>query len=1009
MLSVASVSSAGGAGNYFARDDYYVGQGPSAQSEWGGKGAEAQGLTGEVTKEQLTNVLDGKLADGAVINDHKNRQRGTDLTFSMPKSASLLLQLGGDKRIFAAHLAALKSTLGFAERQLAETRDYSRTKNGEAVKTGNLLYALVHHDTSRKLDPQSHTHAVIAAMTQNAAGKWQVLRNAELWKNNSVLGSMYHAAFRANLERQGYETEITGKHGQFEIKGVPREVIDAFSQRRQDILDKAAELGRSAKDTEALREITKRTRDPKLNPDNKQELRAEWETRAKGLGFDAKALVEQARERTKDSGERPLSTYERVHATMASIRETAKLYTRPADELTTQGLGRLSLTPSELRSEMATASAIRVLGERETSWGRGELIKTALDLGLKGVTVERVEARMQKLVASGQMLEGKSDRIDKAIERYTTPEHRAIERAVLAGVASGKGQSPGMISASDAPGRLRAVAVEHDLNTEQIGAGTLALSSDDRTVVIQGVAGAGKTTLISAIASVADREGKKVIGLSFANKMVSDLRNDTVIRDGEGAIVDKQLAAQTVSSFVNQNLRPALRGEGERYEEARAALQGSVLILDEASLGANKPMNDLLTIANRMGVSKLVMVGDKAQLQPIEAGKSFSLIQSDDPAMARLDTSLRQRTDHMKEAAGLARAGMFRESFASLGDRVVEAGADHFKTTAETWLALPEGERNRTAIYSSGRDARATLNKLVQDGLRAEGQVKGEGLALNTLLPAHTTREELRYASTYAQGQALEVMRHNAPGGLARGRYDVEGVDEKGRVLLRDANGRLKRFDPSKIDPADKRDALRLSEKHKETIYEGDKVRWTEKDDARKLMKSEEARILQIKDGMVTVENRHGERHELKQSDRMLERMGLAYALNMHQAQGDTRDMAIGEMHSAARNLSNQRLALVMMTRVRDDITIVTNDKERLLGQVARNPGDKTSALETLGEKRVEPAKEPARQPNDFKPTIPDHLKDPEPKDTPLPSLDRDSLRPPPGLDAPERNIERTR
>ncbi|MEL7519927.1 MAG: AAA family ATPase, partial [Pseudomonadota bacterium] len=224
----------------------------------------------------------------------------------------------------------------------------------------------------------------------------------------------------------------------------------------------------------------------------------------------------------------------------------------------------------------------------------------------------------------------------------------------------------------------------------------------------------------------------------------------------------------------------------------------------------------------------------------------------------------------------------------------------------------------------------------------------------------------------------------------------------------RDANGKLQRFDPSNIDPADKRDALRMSEKHKETIYEGDTIRWTAKDDKRGLMKSEEARVLAIKDGIVTIENRNGDTVELRQNDRMLERMGLAYALNMHQAQGDTRDLAIGEMHSSARHLSNQRLALVMMTRVRDDITIVTNDKERLLAQIGRNPGDKTSALETLGEKQVEQARGEgaARQ---FTPKITDHLRSGENKLPPLPNIDRDSLRAVPQIELPERNIERSR
>ena len=144
MLSVASVGSAGGAANYFAKDDYYVGDGPSELSEWGGKGAEALGLSGEVSKEDFEKVLDGKLPDGTVINGNENRRAGIDLTFSMPKSASLMAQLGEDKRVLLAQDKAVKSVMAYLEKNFAEARDYSRNSNGEPVKTGNLLYALFH-------------------------------------------------------------------------------------------------------------------------------------------------------------------------------------------------------------------------------------------------------------------------------------------------------------------------------------------------------------------------------------------------------------------------------------------------------------------------------------------------------------------------------------------------------------------------------------------------------------------------------------------------------------------------------------------------------------------------------------------------------------------------------------------------------------------------------------------------------------------------------------------------
>ena len=97
-----------------------------------------------------------------------------------------------------------------------------------------------------------------------------------------------------------------------------------------------------------------------------------------------------------------------------------------------------------------------------------------------------------------------------------------------------------------------------------------------------------------------------------------------------------------------------------------------------------------------------------------------------------------------------------------------------------------------------------------------------------------------------------------------------------------------------------------------------------------------------------------------------------------------------------------------MMTRVRDDITIVTNDRDRLLAQIDRNPGDKTSALETLGEKQVE-AKRSGREAGEFRPTIPDHLRAPEDRQASSSRVDPASLRATPQLDVPERNIERSR
>ncbi|SLK09185.1 MobF family relaxase [Novosphingobium mathurense] len=1022
MLSVATVKSAGGAAAYFGKDDYYTSEHSSELSAWAGKGAEVLGLSGEVTSAAFEAILNGELPDGTKVNQVANRQVGTDLTFSMPKSASVMAYVAGDKRILEAHLAAVKATMKWVEKTLAETRDYSRNRNGEPVKTGNLTYAIFQHDTSRKLDPQGHLHVVVAAITQTKDGKWQALWNSPLWKNNTLIGAAYHARMREELGKLGYQTEITGKHGQFEIKGVPANVLEAFSQRREEILAKAAQIGVSS--PKGQDKVVVNTRDAKLNVEDRSALRKEWQATAAKIGFDGKDLIASALERSGSTTEKPIGFIARVHEIVSSVQGTIGAYFQPADPLLTNGLARVLISPEQLRTELAVASAIRQLGQREAAFPKGDILKTALNYGLQGVTIDRAEQRMMTLIEKGQLIPGASHRLDGEFTHITTPQHVAQERKLLAGIDLGRDASTSIMAGSDVSERLKAIPSEHAPSAEQLAATTLALSTSDRIVLIQGVAGAGKTTLISGIKTLAAEEGRETVGLAFANKMVSTLRSEAGIK------------AQTVSSFVNAHLKGALAGQDEAYEQSREELAGKVFVLDEASLVSNEAMNNLVTIANTFEVDRLIMVGDFKQLQSIDAGKAFHLVQSHEPAMATLAISQRQKTEHMQQVAALSRAGKFREAFEVLGPRVQSEGDRYLEKAADKWLALSGEERERTALYASGRLARRELNKLTQDGLKAEGSLLGEGLTLTTLEKVNTTREELRYQQTYAKGQVLEVARNTArnsrSGGLARGRYDVLDVNAKGQVILQTGKGMKFSFDPRKIDPTDKSDALQLYSTEQVTLYEGDRIIWGANDKPRGIDNADQARVLSITDTHVKVENSSGQVLEIDRSDKMLERLGLAYAINMHQAQGMTTDKGIGVLHSAETNLATQRLSYVMMTRVREDIEIVTNDSDRLMETISRNAGDKLSALEMNGEKVISNSAssvhvrmglnhgtgggaglgiDPGKA--GFSPTIPGELVAASKNDASLAAAGfAEHLKvgePAKDVDLPERNIERSR
>lgn len=318
-----------------------------------------------------------------------------------------------------------------------------------------------------------------------------------------------------------------------------------------------------------------------------------------------------------------------------------------------------------------------------------------------------------------------------------------------------------------------------------------------------------------------------------------------------------------------------------------------------------------------------------------------------------MDQNIRQNTDMLVAVAALANVGKAGQAIKLLGDQVVEA-KEPAAHAAHLWLGLGEADRMATAVFASGRSSRAIINQRIQDGLAAEGSLKGEGVHLTVFEQVNLTREELRYASGYRVGQTLDVGRGGARDvGLAAGRYDVTKVGR--RVELRDAAGRRLRFDPQRLSPMEKRDRLQLAERKDIHLREGDRIRWTANDKGRGIHNAGLARIIGISDAGVMVEMGGKEPLLLKPTDPMLSRLDLAYALNMHMAQGITTDKAITVMSSDERNLANQRLFNVGVTRVRDELTLVVDDKEKLQRQLDTNPGNKTSALETLGRMDIDP------------------------------------------------------
>lgn len=937
MLSVANVRTAGGAAKYFAADNYYTRADADRSGAWFGKGADKLGLSGEVDPKIFEAVLKGFLPDGSRIgSDGKDHRAGTDLTFSMPKSWSLLALVGGDKRILEAYAEAVKETLAWAEKHLAETRIEVNGKQ-RPVATGNLLVALFSHDTNRNQEPNAHIHAVVVNATQGPDGKWRALRNDKLWEHNTLLNAMTMARFRMSVERLGYEIGEIGKHGNFEAAGVPKEVRDAFSSRRAEIVEALGEM--NSKGLAARNVANLKTRSEKTTIEDRSALTRQWTEKAATMGFDPKVVIARANARAAtDLGNAGgLATAARDLAArgkemIAALAERFGL--REGDPLIPADLARRQ--PEEVAAIHAVASAIRHLAEREAAFARTDIYRTALGFGLPA-GMASIERRVAQLERQGQLQRG------KGAERgmVTTAGAIATEQRIIAAIEAGRGMASAIVQSEEAGSRLQALSqlkYGMTLNQGQEAAGRLLLGSSNRIVAVQGIAGAGKSTMLRPVADILREEGRQVLGLAVQNTLVQMLERETGI------------PSMTVARFLKRHAVLLEGGDKAALAKARAEMRGTVVLLDEASMVGNSDKDKLVRLANLLELDRFAAIGDKKQLGAVDAGKPFDVMQQAGAETATMNLNIRARDKALRAAQYAAQGGKIDEALRHLGKDVVEVREGAAIEAAAAWLSLSPADRERTAIYASGRTLRGQVNEAVQTGLKANGEIGEPSLKLQVLARINTTQEELRHAGTYQVGMMVEVERDKRAQGISRGMYRVVGVDpRRERVELENERGRRFEFRPDKLRPQGEHDALRLYELKGLSLHGGDRIRWTHTDHKRGLLNADQARITAVERSSVRLMTSTGIEHELGKDDPMLKRLDLAYALNAHMAQGLTSDRGIAVMDSRERNLSNQQTFLVTITRLRDGLTLYVNNASRLEAAVERNTGMKRSALETVG------------------------------------------------------------
>ena len=929
VASIGAVASSSQGASYYERDGYYAKDDPAHReaSAWAGRGAGELGLSGPVDPDTFKAILEGKVPDGSGRRLGRGgrdsaivHRPGRDLTFSAPKSVSLAALVGGDSRIVDGHDQAVKKSLDWLEKNAAETRMRDPSA-GRMVRAGNqkTVVATFRHDTSRNLDPLLHTHSVIANMLLGADGQWRTMANERLYRSKMLLGALYRSELAGELKELGYGIEKTHADGRFEIAGVSRDTIEAFSTRRAEI-EAAMEdrgLGATADNQHLARRAALMTRAHKRDVD-KDALRESWKKQSADLGFDANALVAEAMEKSRAATDKGLDAGRETVGRQPNAGRQPDLFD--------------PVSGSD-RAKEAVDWAMAHLSERDAVFRGTDLLAASLAHNPGAASVEAIEREVNELKRAGELhaapaLEGG--------DGLATDRTVAEERETVSLMRTGEGRGKGPMRGWMVDRHLR----KGPLTAGQKDAVKLILSSKDRAVGVQGYAGTGKTTMLKRTRALAEKKGWRMVGLAPSASAVQTLAAESGIE------------SETLQRFLARNAGVAegrLTKQGAK--KMRAMFEKTVLVVDEGSLASTVQAKNLLRIASVLRIPKVVLVGDAKQLDAVDAGKPFEQLQAAGMKTATMDEIMRQRDPDLKAAVEASLSGEIGKAFEKLGSNVAEVKLDNIGgAVAARWLKLSPQARERTGVMAPSHALRRAINDHIRERLVREGGIRGPGMQSERLVSRGYTRAEKALAANYSPGDVVAFHRPYKRLGVGKGEERrVAGVDHRKRIVHLDGpDGSAIHWKPSQI--GGRQGGTEVYRRENIELRAGDRVRWTRNEAAMGLVNSGQAEVTGIKNGRVSFQLEDGRSLELDGNDAQLRHLDRAWASTVHAFQGRTVDNVIAAMEAKHPNLTTQKSFYVEISRARDRAELVTDNAEALKEQLEAVTGERISALEGIGE-----------------------------------------------------------
>jgi conjugative relaxase-like TrwC/TraI family protein len=605
-----------------SRGDYYTPSDDEQQveSRWHGSDQmlASLGLEPErpVTPDELRSLMEGKSpADGSElrrVGGNGTRVAGVDMTFSAPKSVSALWAVSSPYERARIEAAHSRAVAGAVARTEREVELVRTRRNGklEWQKANRLVAAEFVHTASRLTRDQERGGVPDPQLHSHV-----VVLGAERADGRYAAVESRELFRSARANGAWYRAELA-----YHLQGLGLEVRGRTGrgERYFELPGVPAQLserwsGRASEIEQAARRFrTRYGRDP----------------RAGELG----SLTQATR------GGKTVTAAVDVDAAWRAVGEEYGLG-RGA-------VGRMYSTRRAQRDDATLAGDLLADATKEHAVVSDRDLKArAYELAAGMCHPAQADRMVADLARTGELVKLEGD-------LWTTRELRELERATLHSAAARAVERA-------APVRSESLRETRGAAQRQLGA---PLSKEQREAleritgpggvsVLVGQAGTGKGTVIGAAARSWREEGYEVIGTAVAGATAKRLQADAELQ---------------TSVTTDALLRRAGNGQITLNER-------TVVVMDEAGMADTRRLAAVTELANKSD-SKLLLVGDQAQLPSIGAGGMFASLQDRVPT-AELTELHRARNEWERDAWGQVRSGEATRALAGY------AAHDHLHVT----------------------------------------------------------------------------------------------------------------------------------------------------------------------------------------------------------------------------------------------------------------------------------------------------------------------------------------